>query len=289
MADFFDDSVTQDRVERDYFTSTEKYKKFVNPAPKIEGVDTESITKAVLKQVEGKIAQGGVAGTPGPKGDRGPAGERGPAGPAGPAGERGPAGPAGPAGPVGPAGPAGGGAGGAGTPGPKGDRGPEGPAGPAGPAGERGPAGPAGPAGERGPAGPAGGAGEATIPAELTAATSVTTALVKTDAINSHTAGATVSLKAPTRVEGLFMAGALGASGGQANFSTNAPANRPAVSIKSPNGQKAAPLQILLDTNVVAAFTPDGKLMITAPTEDNQAATKKYVDDAIAKALAARG
>ena len=225
MADFFDDSVTQDRVERDYFTSTEKYKKFVNPAPKIEGVDTESITKAVLKQVEGKIAQGGVAGTPGPKGDRGPAG------PAGPAGERGPA----------------------------------------------------------GPAGPAGGAGEATIPAELTAATSVTTALVKTDAINSHTAGATVSLKAPTRVEGLFMAGALGASGGQANFSSNAPANRPAVSIKSPNGQKAAPLQILLDTNVVAAFTPDGKLMITAPTEDNQAATKKYVDDAIAKALAARG
>nr|DAS10555.1 MAG TPA: nucleoid-associated protein [Caudoviricetes sp.] len=222
MADFFDDSVTQDRVERDYFTSTEKYKKFVNPAPKIEGVDTESITKAVLKQVEGKIAQGGVAGTPGPKGDRGPAG----------------------------------------------------------PAGERGPA---------GPAGPAGGAGEATIPAELTAATSVTTALVKTDAINSHTAGATVSLKAPTRVEGLFMAGALGASGGQANFSTNAPANRPAVSIKSPNGQKAAPLQILLDTNVVAAFTPDGKLMITAPTEDNQAATKKYVDDAIAKAIAARG
>ena len=213
MADFFDDSVTQDRVERDYFTSTEKYKKFVNPAPKIEGVDTESITKAVLKQVEGKIAQGGVAGTPGPKGDRGPAG----------------------------------------------------------------------------PAGPAGGAGEATIPAELTAATSVTTALVKTDAINSHTAGATVSLKAPTRVEGLFMAGALGASGGQANFSTNAPANRPAVSIKSPNGQKAAPLQILLDTNVVAAFTPDGKLMITAPTEDNQAATKKYVDDAIAKAIAARG
>ena len=85
------------------------------------------------------------------------------------------------------------------------------------------------------------------------------------------------------------MAGALGASGGQANFSTNSPANRPAVSIKSPNGQKAAPLQILLDTNVVAAFTPDGKLMITAPTEDNQAATKKYVDDAIAKALAARG
>lgn len=198
MADFFDDSVTQDRVERDYFTSTEKYKKFVNPAPKIEGVDTESITKVVLKQVEGKIAQGGVAG-------------------------------------------------------------------------------------------PAGGAGEATIPAELTAATSVTTALVKTDAINSHTAGATVSLKAPTRVEGLFMAGALGASGGQTNFSTNAPANRPAVSIKSTNGQKAAPLQILLDTNVVAAFTPDGKLMITAPTEDNQAATKKYVDDAIAKALAARG
>ena len=207
MADFFDDSVTQDRVERDYFTSTEKYKKFVNPAPKIEGVDTESITKAVLKQVEGKIAQGGVAGTPGPNGDRGPAG----------------------------------------------------------------------------------GAGEATIPAELMAATSVTTALVKTDAINSHTAGATVSLKAPTRAEGLFMAGALGASGGQANFSTNAPANRPAVSIKSPNGQKAAPLQILLDTNVVAAFTPDGKLMITAPTEDNQAATKKYVDDAIAKALAKRG
>ena len=219
MADFFDDSVTQDRVERDYFTSTEKYKKFVNPAPKIEGVDTESITKAVLKQVEGKIAQGGVAGTPGPKGERGPAG----------------------------------------------------------------------PAGERGPEGPAGPAGEATIPAELTAATSVTTALVKTDAINSHTAGSTVSLKAPTRVEGLFMAGALGASGGQANFSTNAPANRPAVSIKSPNGQKAAPLQILLDTNVVAAFTPDGKLMITAPTEDNQAATKKYVDDAIAKAIAARG
>ena len=281
MADFFDDSATQDRIERDYFTSNEKYKKFVNPAPKIEGVDTESITKAVLKQVEGKIAQGGGgAGTPGPKGptgDRGPAGPAGPAGPKGPQGDPGPKGPQGdpgPRGPAGPAGPAGGAGGGAGTPGP------------AGPAGERGPAGPAGPAGERGPAGPD---GQATIPAELTVDKSVDTALVKTDAINSHTAGATVSLKAPTRVEGLFMAGALGASGGQANFSTNAPANRPAVSIKSPNGQKAAPLQILLDTNVVAAFTPDGKLMITAPTEDNQAATKKYVDDAIAAAIAARG
>ena len=286
MADFFDDSATQDRIERDYFTSNEKYKKFVNPAPKIDGVDTESITKAVLKQVEGKIAQGGGAGTPGtkgPTGDRGPAGPAGPAGPKGPQGDPGPKGPQGdpgPRGPAGPAGPAGGAGGGAGTPGPAG---PAGERGPAGPAGERGPAGPAGPAGERGPA------GEATIPAELTVEKSVDTALVKTDAINSHTAGATVSLKAPTRVEGLFMAGALGASGGQANFSTNAPANRPAVSIKSPNGQKAAPLQILLDTNVVAAFTPDGKLMITAPTEENQAATKKYVDDAIAAAIAARG
>lgn len=107
------------------------------------------------------------------------------------------------------------------------------------------------------------------------------TGKVYTNDIHATTASGTIFARSPMRFDGLVMSGPLGAHGGQANFSTNVPASRPTVSIKSPTGQKAYPLQIMLDNEIVAYFTPEGKLSIKDPTHDNHAVNKKYVDDAI--------
>jgi hypothetical protein len=137
--------------------------------------------------IQGPTGPQGPIGLPGVAGPKGATGATGLAGPAGAKGATGTAGPAGATGATGPAGPAGiqgtaGPAGPAGIAGAKGATGPAGPAGVAGAIGAAGPAGaqgltgltgPVGPAGPQGAQGPAGADGTGSIPANLTAVSSL--------------------------------------------------------------------------------------------------------------------
>ena len=132
----------------------------------------------------------------GPMGPAGPQGARGPIGPQGATGATGPQGPQGPQGETGPQGPQG-------PQGETGATGATGPQGPQGPQGETGATGATGPQGPQGPQGPAGtndaiyagtntsttvGAGDV-IPVTQLAATTGTTMMVSSNAVNLPAAG----------------------------------------------------------------------------------------------------